>query len=62
MSLGTTHTGLKHPSRWVKTLVLSALAVAAGAAVAQSGAPYAQTNLVSNVPGLATITDLLRCG
>jgi uncharacterized protein (TIGR03118 family) len=49
---------LKPRSRWLKTLALSAIVVAAGAASAQP-APYVQTNLVSNIPGLATITDPL---
>src|SRR5947207_15588371 len=43
----------------LKTLLVSALVVAAGAASAQPAAPYVQTNLVSNIPGLATITDPL---
>jgi uncharacterized protein (TIGR03118 family) len=59
MPLGTTHTGLKHPARWLKRLVVSTLVAAAGAVGAQTGSPYVQTNLVSNLPGLATITDPL---
>jgi uncharacterized protein (TIGR03118 family) len=43
----------------LRKVVLSALVVGAGVAAAQPAAPYVQTNLVSNIPGLATITDPL---
>jgi len=48
---------LKPPARWLKSLAVSVIVVAAGAASA--AAPYVQTDLVSNIPGLATITDPL---
>jgi hypothetical protein len=48
----------RHGGR-LKPLVLSAIVVAAGAAGAQPAAPYVQTNLASDIPGLATITDPL---
>src|SRR5215212_4906678 len=51
-------TGLKQRA-WLKTVVISVIVVAAGAAGAEPAAPYVQTNLVSNIPGLATITDPL---
>src|SRR5256714_8012417 len=43
----------------LRAFALSVIVVAAGAASAQPAAPYVQTNLVSNIPGLATITDPL---
>lgn len=52
------HMGPKHPACWLKRLVVSALVVGAGVASAQP-APYVQTNLVSNISGLASVTDPL---
>jgi len=50
--------GTKQRACWLKKLVLSAVMVGAGVASAQTG-PYVQTNLVSNISGLASITDPL---
>lgn len=42
-----------------RTASLAAVAIAAGALASSAHAQYAQTNLVSNIPGLAAITDPL---
>lgn len=51
--------GMKQTPRWLKRLVLTAVIVGAGAASAHAAGPYVQTNLVSNISGLASITDPL---